>query len=85
MNPLPLRVTVLDTWDEVRLEVAPTTLVREVKREALRGAGVRAEPDRYVVKYLGAELPEDGATLADVGVPANAALIVMSRRRRPVT
>lgn len=84
MNTMPLRVMVLDTWDEVRLQVPPTTPVSEVKAQALARAGVRRHPDRYLVKFEGAELHENGTTLADAGVRANSPLIVLSRRRTPV-
>jgi hypothetical protein len=84
MSTMPLRVTVLDTWDAVPFDVPASTRVSDVKREALVRAGVHAAPERYLVKYDGAELPENGATLADAGVRPNGALIVLSRRRIPV-
>jgi hypothetical protein len=77
---LPIRVTLLDTWDEVRLELPADTPVSEVKRLVLAGRGA---PEAYLVKYRGAELVE-GVTLADAGVRPNGALIVLSRRRMPV-
>lgn len=80
---LPLRVTVLDTWDTVELAVPATTPIGEVKQQALTKAGVARPADAYLVKYLGAEVPE-ASTLATAGVAANGALIVLSRRRRPV-
>lgn len=80
---LPLRVTVLDTWDTVELAVPASTPIGEVKQQALTKAGVARPADAYLVKYLGAEVPE-AATLATAGVAANGALIVLSRRRRPV-
>jgi hypothetical protein len=83
VTPIPLRVTVLDTWDEVGLEVDPETPVGEVKRRALSAARVRGVPEDYVVKFRGAELGEDGRTLAQAGVGPNAALIVLPRRRVP--
>jgi len=45
---------------------------------------VRWPPADYVLKYQGAELFEGKATLADAGVRAHAALIVLPRRRSPV-
>jgi hypothetical protein len=54
-----------------------------VKRRALSAARVRGEPEDYVVKFRGAELGEDGRTLAQAGVGPNAALIVLPRRRVP--
>lgn len=84
MSPsLPLRVTVLDTWDEIPLDLPPETAVGELKRRALQASRVTRSPADYQVKYLGAELMDEGATLTESGVVANAALIVLSRRRRP--
>lgn len=80
---LPLRVTVLDTWDEIPLDLPPATPVGELKTRALAASRVTRSPAEYQVKYLGAELMDEGATLAEAGVVANAALIVLSRRRRP--
>lgn len=81
---LTLRVTVLDTWEEVRLAVAPDTPVGEVKRLALTRAGVTASPDDYLVKFRGALVPENGTTVTGAGLVENAALIVLPRKRIPV-
>jgi hypothetical protein len=81
---LPLRVTVLDTWNAVPLELPPGTPVAEVKRRALARMGIRRSPTEYVVKYNGAELLEEGRSLAEHGVVPNAALIVLPRRRMAV-
>ncbi len=77
-----LRVTVLDVWDEIPLRLPPQASVTDLKREALARARVRARPDEYEVKYQGARL-EEGGSLADLGLPPNAAVIVLPRRRRP--
>ena len=45
---------------------------------------MRHDPDEYVVKFRGAEMLDESATLRDAGIPPNAALIVLPRRRRPV-
>jgi hypothetical protein len=81
---LPLRVTVLDAWDAVTLDVPPTTSLGDLKRAALARARVRGDPDAYLVKFRGAELDDETRSLQEAGVPANAPLIVLSRRRRPV-
>jgi hypothetical protein len=81
---LPVRVTVLDTWDEIPLDVAPSTRVVDVKREALEKARVTGAPEKYLVKYLGAEVPENGTTVEQAGIGPNGALIVLRRRRQPV-
>lgn len=85
MNGLvPVRVTVADVWDAVPLDLEPSTSLADLKREALHRARVRHDPDEYVVKFRGAEMLDESATLRDAGIPPNAALIVLPRRRRPV-
>ncbi len=80
---LPLRVTVLDHWDDIALDLPDSTAVSVVKGEALRRAKVSQPAEAYLIKFRGAELA-DGETLAQAGVVPNGALIVMSRRRTPV-
>jgi hypothetical protein len=77
-------VTVLDTWDSVTLEMPPGTTPADVKRLALAHMGIRRPPEEYVLKYNGAELFDEGRSLAEHGVPAHAALIVLPRRRMAV-
>jgi hypothetical protein len=83
-DTLAIRVTLLDTLDAHDLEVPSTTPVTEVKKAALARSGIRRRASEYVVKYKGAELFEAGMTLADSGVVAGGALIVLLRRRIPV-
>ncbi|HEY6947722.1 MAG TPA: hypothetical protein VI297_02805 [Gemmatimonadales bacterium] len=83
-DTVPMRVTVLDAWDAVTLDVPLSTSLADLKREALARARVRGDPDRYLVKFRGAELDDERRSLQEAGVPANAPLIVLSRRRRPV-
>jgi hypothetical protein len=81
---VPLRVMVLDAWDAVTLDLPLSTSLGDLKREALARARVRGDPDQYLVKFRGAELDGETRSLQEAGVPANAPLIVLSRRRRPV-
>jgi hypothetical protein len=81
---LPLRVMVEDAWDEVLLDLAPTTSLSELKRRALEATRVTRDPNGYVLKFRGAELDDESRSLADAGLVANGALIVLPRRRRPV-
>ena len=83
MSTLPVRVTLLDTLDELALVVPSDTPIAELKRRALAEARIRRPASEYVVKYKGAELFEAGRTLADAGVVANGALIVLTRKRIP--
>ena len=80
---LPIRVTVLDTWDEIHFSAPVSTRVADIKRDALTKARVVGAPEQWLVKYRGAEVA-DGASLAEAGVVPNAGLIVLSRKRRPV-
>jgi hypothetical protein len=81
---LPLRVMVEDVWDEVFLELPTETPVGEIKRQALTRTHVRRDPSEYVLKFRGAEISDESRSLAEAGLVPNAALIVLSRRRRPV-
>ncbi len=78
-----LRVTLLDTWDEYLLNLPGDASVADLKRAVLDRARVRRSPDEYEVKYNGARLDERAGSLAQLGLPPNAPVIVLSRRRRP--
>jgi hypothetical protein len=80
---LPVRVMVLDTWDALEFGLPPETAIGDLKRRALEATRIRRPAEEYQVKYLGAELHDEAATLASAGVAANGALIVLPRRRRP--
>jgi hypothetical protein len=81
---LPLRVMVEDVWNEVLLELPPGTPVGDIKRQALAATRIKRDPSSYVLKYRGAELSDESLSAADAGLVPNGALIVLSRRRRPV-
>jgi hypothetical protein len=81
---LPVRVMVQDAWDEVRLDLPPGTPLSELKRRALEATRVTRDPGLYLLKFRGAELQDESRSLAEAGVVANGALIVLPRRRRPV-
>jgi hypothetical protein len=82
--PIRLRVMVQDTWDEVPLDLPATTSLAELKRVALETTKVTRDPEEYVLKFRGAELYDETRSLADAGLVANGAVIVLPRRRRPV-
>jgi hypothetical protein len=75
---------VADVWDTVPLNLEPSTSLADLKLEALTRTRVQRDPDEYVVKFRGAEMLDESVSLKDVGIPPNAALIVLPRRRRPV-
>lgn len=81
---LPVRVMVEDAWDEVFLELPGETPLSELKRAALDRTYVKRDPADYVLKYRGAELSDEGRSLADAGLVPNAPLILLARRRRAV-
>ena len=75
---------VQDAWDEVPLDLPPAASLAELKRAALDATTVRRDPDEYVLKFRGYELLDESRSLADAGLVANGAVIVLPRRRRPV-
>jgi hypothetical protein len=81
---LPVRVMVQDAWDQVSLELSPAATVSELKQRALALTHQTGKPEEYLVKFRGAAVLDEGRSLAESGVVANAALIVMPRHRRPV-
>ena len=83
-SPLSVRVTVLDAWDAVALELTASTTIADVKRHALDAVRVVADPTAFLVKFRGAELPDESRSLADVDFPSGGALIVLRRHRRAV-
>jgi hypothetical protein len=80
-----LRVTVQDTWDVVPLDLPATASIAELKLRALVLAHVARDPSEYEVKYRGASLRDEAASLASATVVDNAPLIVLPVRRRPVS
>ena len=82
--PLPVRVMVEETWDEVSLQFPAATSLADVKKRALGVAQVPGDPDGYLLKFRGAELLDESRSLAEAGMVPNGALIVLPRRRRPV-
>jgi hypothetical protein len=81
---LRLRVMVQDAWDEIPLDLPPGTSLAELKHLALKATKVTRDPDEYLLKFRGAELYDESRSLADAGLVANGAVIVLPRRRRPV-
>ena len=83
-QPIPLRVMVYESWDDVSLEAAPDTTFGDLKRRALAATHAAREADAYEVKFRGALIGDESLTLANAGVEPHAQLIVLSRRRQPV-
>lgn len=77
-----LRVMVHEVWDEVAADWPIDTAVTAVKAAALQTARVVTPPEEFVVKFRGAELRDEARTLSELGIPDDANLIVLRRRRR---
>lgn len=84
-STIPLRVMVHESWDDVPLEVAPDTTVGDLKRQALAATHAARDADAYEVKFRGALIGDESQTLAAVGVVPNVQLIILSKRRQPVS
>lgn len=80
---IPVRVTVLDTWDAVTLRLPPDTPIGMAKADALRAVRAGLPPGEYVAKHRGAELLDEAASLASAGIPPNGSIILLPRRRIP--
>jgi len=84
MSTIPVRVMVEQAWDQVVLELPATTSFADTKARALALTHVAGDPGDFQVKFRGAEVLDEQKSLGDLGVVANAALIVLPRHRRPV-
>ena len=83
-SSLRLRVMVQDAWDEIPIDLPAGASLAELKRLALSETRVTRDPDEYVLKFRGAEIYDESRSLAEAGLVANGAVIVLPRRRRPV-
>lgn len=81
---MTVRVWVPEVWDIVRLEASPEWTIERLKAEALRQATGRVpDGEAYEVKFRGALVLDESATLSGLGAPDNASFIVLHARRRP--
>lgn len=82
---ITIRVEMPDVWDVVRVEVAPTDQVLEVKLKALEALYPEYNvADDFIVKLRGWEILDETQSLADAGVIDGSILLLTFRRRRPV-
>ena len=81
---LTVRVTVPESWDTLRLEVAPSVTVRDVKHAALAEMLAGAVPDEFVCKLAGFEVLDETQSVAEAGLRDGSTLLVTYRLRRPV-
>lgn len=80
-----VRVQSAEAWDAVKVEAAPGTLVRDVKRAAM--AVLMPDVDateHFVVKLRGFAITDENMSLRRVGAMNGSTLLVTSIRRRPV-
>lgn len=84
MTTRRLRVMVHEMWDALPMEQPADASIAAVKAAALTAARVVEAPERFAVKFRGAEVRDESQSLADLGVPDDANLIVLRRARRPV-
>lgn len=80
-----LRVQSAEAWDAVKVEAAPSALVRDVKRAAM--AVLMPDVDateHFVVKLRGFAITDETMSLRGVGAMNGSTLLVMSIRRRAV-
>ena len=82
---IAVRVQSAELWDALRVELAPSTAVLEMKVRALAellGAGERHED--YVLKLNGFEVLDEAASVAASGARDGSTYLLAHRRRRPV-
>jgi len=82
---LMLRVQSADQWDALRVEIAPSVPVIELKARAiaeLQGDGER--PEDYVLKLHGFEVLDESAGVAATGARSGSTFLLAHRLRRPV-
>ncbi len=84
-SAMTVRVWVTDVWDNANVSVAPEDTLATVKARSLEQiTGRTADPTTYQVKFRGALVTDESQTLAALGVPGGAPLIVLPATRRPV-
>jgi hypothetical protein len=80
---LALKVRLGDTWQELDLDATGDESVASLKNRAL-AAQKRVAGAGYEVKFGGALVRDESATLASLGATDGSSFIVLARRRRPV-
>lgn len=80
-----LRVHSAEAWDAIKVDVAPSTMVHEVKQAAMRALMPDvAALDQYVVKLGGFEIVNENVSVQSSGAVDGSTLLIMSRRKRAV-
>jgi hypothetical protein len=82
---MTVRMWVPDVWDNASVLVVPEDSVAAVKARGLEQiTGRSADTTKYQLKFRGALVTDESQTLAELGVPDGAPLIILSASRRPV-
>jgi hypothetical protein len=83
--PIQVRVTLADTWATSTMDARADESVRSLKQRVLDASRIPAERgDGYEVKHGGVPVKDESRSLSALGIKTGAALIVLSKRRRPV-
>lgn len=84
-EPLHLRAQVLEAWDAVRIDAAPSATVKSLKELALRELGTDGRnDDEFVVKLHGFEILDEAAPISSTPAKNGSIFLITDRRRRPV-
>jgi hypothetical protein len=72
-----------EAWDTVVVPWQGEQPIADLKASALRQVRVMAPPEDYLVKWRGAELRDESATVSAAGIAPGGSVIVLHRQRRP--
>ena len=81
---LHLRAQVLEAWDAVRVDAAPSASVKSLKQLALQTLYPNVDQNDYVVKLHGWEVLDEDAPISVTGARNGSIFLIADRRRRPV-
>jgi len=80
-----VRVMVTPAWEQVAVQVDDTTTAAQLKHQALKAALKTTENEQaFIVKFRGALVLDESATMRALGAVPNAPFIVLPARRQPV-
>ena len=82
---MTVQIWVTDVWDNAAVAVTPEDSLAVVKARGLEQiTGRSADTTKYQLKFRGALVTDESQTLAALGVPDGAPLIILPASRRPV-
>ena len=83
-NTLHLRAQVLEAWDAIRIDAAPSATVKSLKDLALKHLYPHVKAEEYVVKLNGFEILDELAPISSTPARNGSIFLIADRRRRPV-